>query len=285
MISDAIGAPRVRAGEAETIIDRHRGSLAQKIGEYRQFQTLFLFLTLRDVTLRYRQTVLGVVWAVLQPILPMAIFTVIFSRVLRPETGAIPYWLFALVGFGPWTFFANAINASGQTFSVNHGLLNKVYFPRAILPSAAVMACLVDWVVTGLLLLGLLFWNGYGPTARWLWLPVIGMITVLLAMAVGLALASLMAIYRDVKHLLPFLVQLWMYATPVVYPAKMLPHQVQSVVGLNPMAGVVEAFRCCLFGTIPDWSLMVWSGLSTVLIAVAATFLFHRLEADLAERS
>jgi lipopolysaccharide transport system permease protein len=269
----------------QTIIDGSRGSLAEKLGEYRRFQTLFLFLTLRDVTLRYRQTALGVLWAILQPILPMLIFTAIFSRVLRPATGAVPYWLFALAGLAPWTFFANAINAAGQTFVANHSLLNKVYFPRAILPGAAVAASLVDWMVTGLFLAGLLFWKGYWPSARWLWLPAIALLTALLAVAVGLAIASLMATYRDVKHILPFLVQLWMYATPVIYPLTMLPGRMQSLVGLNPMAGVVEAFRCCLFGTTPDWTLLAWSALSALLIAIAAIFLFHQLEADLAERA
>jgi lipopolysaccharide transport system permease protein len=270
---------------SRTVIDASRGSLAGKVGEYRRFETLFLFLTLRDITLRYRQTVLGVLWAIVQPILPMAIFTIIFSRVLRPATGTIPYWLFALAGLAPWTFFANAINSAGQTFVNNHGLLNKVYFPRAVLPGAAVAASFVDWIVTGAFLTALLFWKGYWPRVQWLWLPLIALLAILLAFAVGLAIASLAAVYRDVKHVLPFLVQLWMYATPVIYPASLLPRKLQGFVGLNPMAGVVEAFRSCLFGATPDLRLLALSALSSALIAIAAVFLFHRLEADLAERA
>jgi lipopolysaccharide transport system permease protein len=181
-----------------TVIDPSGVPLFHKIAEYRRCWTLFLFLALRDITLRYRQTLLGVVWAVLQPLLPVAIFTVVFARVLRPSTGGIPYWLFVLVGFAPWTFFASAINSAGTTFINNQGLLNKVYFPRAILPGAAVAACLVDLSVTGLCVVALVAWHGYWPTAQWLLVPVIVFMTTALAMSVGLALASLMALFRDV---------------------------------------------------------------------------------------
>ena len=267
-----------------TVIDGAGASQAWRFGEYRQHLTLFLFLTLRDITLRYRQTVLGVLWAVLQPILPMVIFTVVFARVLRPETGGVPYSLFALAGLAPWTFFANAITGAGSAFVSNHNLLNKVYFPRAILPAAAVAACVVDWLVVGVFLLAVVLWQGYRPTIEWLILPGIMALTIILAMAVSLALASLMAMYRDVKHVLPFVVQLWMYATPVVYPAKLLPQKLHWVIALNPMTAVVEAFRSCLFGTPVDWKLMGVSALSAILIGVFALILFGRLEADLAER-
>jgi lipopolysaccharide transport system permease protein len=267
-----------------TLIDRSGISLWQKVAEYRQYRTLFVFLTLRDITLRYRQTLLGVLWAVLQPILPMVIFTLVFSRVLGRETGSIPYPLFALSGLVPWMFFANAINTAGATFTANHNLLNKVYFPRAILPGAAVAAAVVDLIAGEVFLLGMLLWRGYRPTVEWLWLPVIALITACLALAVGLALASLMALYRDVKHVLPFLVQLWMYATPVVYPVNLLSPKVRWAVDLNPMAGVVEAGRSCLFGTPVDWTMLAMSGLSAVLLSGAAAWLFHHLETDLAER-
>jgi lipopolysaccharide transport system permease protein len=255
-----------------------------KIAEYRRCRTLFLFLALRDIMLRYRQTLLGVIWAVLQPLLPMAIFTIVFARVLRPSTGGTPYWLFVLVGFAPWTFFASAINSAGTTFINNQGLLNKVYFPRAILPAAAVAACLLDLLVTGLFVLALVAWQGYRPTVQWLFVPAIVFVPTVLAMSVGLALASLMALYRDVKHVLPFVVQLWMFATPIIYPISLLPRRLRWAVGLNPMAGVVEALRSCFFRTPPDWRLLTLSLLSTLVIGLAAALLFHRLEADLAEQ-
>jgi lipopolysaccharide transport system permease protein len=267
-----------------TVIDPSGVPLFRKIAEYRRYRTLFVFLALRDIALRYRQTLLGVLWAVLQPLLPMAIFTVVFTRVLRPTTGGIPYWLFVLAGMAPWTFFASAINMSGNSFINSQGLLNKVYFPRAILPGAAVAACLLDWLLTGLFVLALVVWQGYRPTAQWLLLPVIVLMTTVLAMSVGLGLASLMAMYRDVKHVLPFLVQLWMFATPIVYPPSLVPERLRWAVGLNPMAGVVEALRSCLFGTPMDWRLLNLSLLASLVIGLAATLLFHRLEADLAEQ-
>jgi len=277
---------RVRESSRDTltVIDHSGAPAMRKIAEYRRYRTLFVFLALRDITLRYRQTLLGIVWAVLQPLLPMVIFSAVFARVLRPSTGGVPYWLFVLAGMAPWTFFANAINTSGTTFSSNHGLLNKVYFPRAILPGAAVAACLLDYFVMGVFLLGLASWRGYRPTVEWLLLPVIAFVTAALAMSVGLALASMMAIYRDVKHVLPFLVQLWMFATPIMYPISLMPRQLQPFIGLNPMAGVVEALRSCLFGTPPDWNLLLLSGLSAAAMGCAAAFLFHHLESDLAER-
>jgi len=269
---------------ALTVINRSGNGLFQKIAECRHYRTLFVFLALRDITLRYRQTILGVAWAVLQPLLPVVIFTAVFARVLRPSTGGVPYWLFVLAGMAPWSFFANAINISGATFVSNHNLLNKVYFPRMILPGAAVAACSLDFLVVSVCLLGLASWRGYYPNLGWLLLPVVGLVTAGLAMAVGLALASLMAFYRDIKHVLPFLVQLWMFATPIMYSINLLPRQLQPAVGLNPMAGVIEALRSCLFGTPPDWRLLALSGFSIVAIGLAAIFLFHRLEADLAER-
>ena len=267
-----------------TTIGPSGASMFEKIAEYRQYRTLFFFLTLRDITLRYRQTLLGVLWAVLQPILPMLVFTVVFARVLRPETGPVPYSLFALSGLVPWMFFANAINTAGSTFTANHNLLNKVYFPRAILPGAAVAAAVVDLFAGEVFLLGMVLWQGYRPTEAWLWLPVIALLMAFLALAVGLALASLMALYRDVKHVLPFLIQLWMYATPVVYPVTLLSSRFRWAVNLNPMAGVVEAGRSCLFGTPVNWTMLAVSGTSAVLISGAAALLFHHLERDLAER-
>jgi lipopolysaccharide transport system permease protein len=268
-----------------TVIDQSGISFGQKIAEYRQYFTLFLFLTLRDITLRYRQTLLGVVWAVLQPVLPMVVFPVVFARVLRPETGSVPYSLFAMSGLVPWTFFANAMNTSGSTFATNHNLLNKVYFPRAILPGAAVAACVVDLIAGATFLLGMLLWQGYRPAVEWLWLPVIALAMGALALAVGLAMAVLIALYRDIKHVFPVLVQLWMFATPVMYPAKLLSARFRWALDLNPMAGVVEACRSCLFGTPVDWNLLMISGLSTILISGVAALLFHHLESDLAERA
>ena len=258
-------------------------SFWSKCSEYPHYRTLLLFLALRDITVRYRQTVLGVFWAILQPVLPMLIFTLLFARTMHQQTGGVPYWLFTLAGMIPWMFFSNAVGGSGTTFVNNHGLLNKVYFPRAILPAAAVLACLLDWLIGVVFLVGALFYSGYRPSFEWLFIPVIGLLTALLAAAVGIAAASLAAMYRDVKHILPYLIQLWMYATPVWFTRNMVPRKLQWALGLNPMAGVVEAFRSCLFGTAADWRLLAFSAGATVFLCVIAIFLFERLETDLAE--
>ncbi len=267
-----------------TIVDASGVRLPAQITEYARYGSLFWFLMLRDLKLRYRRTSLGLAWAVIQPLLPMAIFAAIFARLLDPQTGRLPYWLFALAGFAPWSFFANAVLTSSPTFFSNQNLLNKVYFPRAILPAAATAGCILDWLVSSVLLLCITVLRDHRARATWLLLPVIVAGTVCLAMAVGLGLACLTAMNRDIRHALPFLVQVWMYATPVVYPLSMVPHSLQLVIALNPMTGIVESFRWCLFGTPPDWIVLGLSAFTAALIVLASLLLFVRLEADLAEQ-
>jgi lipopolysaccharide transport system permease protein len=257
---------------------------AAKAAEYRKYATLLVFLTLRDVRLRYRHTSLGIVWAVVQPLLPMLIFAVIFSRALRLDTGGIPYPLFVFAGLAPWMFLANAVNAASTTFINNYNLLNKVYFPRGILPGAAVFAFVPDWLVAGIVLAGLCAWNGFGPHAKWLGLPAIVVAGVFVAAVVGLGAASLAALFRDMKTVVPFLVQLWMYATPVFYPIDVLPPKIQRLIGFNPMTGIVEAFRACLFNRPLNWTLMAESGAATLAVAIVVVTIFHAFEADLAEQ-
>jgi len=266
------------------IIESSGISLVERVKEYRRYGTLFLFLAIRDIRLRYRQTFLGLLWSVLQPLVPMVIFTLVFSRLLRPETDGVPYYLFALGGLTPWMFFANSINAAGATFVQNANLLNKVYFPRAIMPAAAIAAYVLDWLIATIILSIFLTRAGYSPSLVWLCLPLIIVFAAIVAVGVGVAVASLSAVYRDVKHALPFVVQVWMYATPVVYPIKLVSKRLQWVLAMNPMTGVVEATRACLFGLGVDWPLLSISMASALLILAAATALFHKVEADLAER-
>ena len=270
-------------GEALTVIDAaERGGSAAS--EYRRYRTLFVFLILRDIRLRYRKTWRGVAWAMLQPLLPMLIFAAIFSRVIRPELPQGPYWLFVLAGLAPWNFFANAVNYAGATFVNNFGLLNKVYFPRAILPAASVSACLPDLLVSSAVLIALSWWQGYPPGWRLLLLPAAMLAEVAVAFAVGLTAASLNVLYRDLKPVVPFLVQVWMYATPVLYPLALMPPALHRLAWLNPMAGVVAAFRGALFGFSPQGSGIAVSALAGVAVAVCAVVLFRKVEADLAER-
>jgi lipopolysaccharide transport system permease protein len=270
-------------GDAVTVIDADQDQ-GSPPAEYRRYKTLFLFLTARDIRLRYRKTWRGVLWALIQPLLPMLIFAAIFSRVIRPELSTGPYWLFVLAGIAPWNFFANAVNYSSVTFVNNFGLLNKVYFPRAILPAAAVTACLLDLLVSSTVLIGLGWWNGYPPTLRYFLLPPAILAGVAVAGVIGLAAASLNVLYRDLKPLVPFLIQVAMYATPVLYPLAMIPAGLRRLAWIDPMTGVVEAFRAGLFGTSMDWAGEAISGLAFCVFACGAAWLFGKVEADLAER-
>lgn len=267
-----------------TIITPRGLPFAAKIAEYRQYATLLVFLTLRDIRLRYRNTLLGIGWAVVQPVLPMLIFTVVFSRGLHLKTGGIPYWLFVFAGLTPWLLLANAVNSASTSFVGNYSLLNKVYFPRGILPSAAVLAFVIDGVVAGTVLVGLCGWHGFEPQWKWLGIPAILAAAVFVAAVAGLGAASLLAMFRDMKTVIPFLVQVWMYTTPVFYPLDVLPQWVQRVAAFNPMTGVLETFRACLFDRPLNWALIMQSGAAALALTIAVSVLFHRFEADLAEQ-
>jgi len=263
-----------------TVIEPSGRTLATSVAEYRTAGTLFLFLALRDFRLRYRQTALGVGWAVLQPLLPMLIFGAVFSR-LHFQTGGIPYPLFVFSGFAPWIFIANAVTGASPTFVNNFEMINKIYFPRAVLPMAVVAALTLDGAVAVASVLALSAWYGYGPVWSWLLLPVVGVVALVLATA---AAASLTAVLRDIKNAIPSLVQLWMYASPVLYPVEWIPAPLRRYAGLNPITGLLAAFRACLFGTAPDWGIIAQSGVAILVLIAAAVLIFHRLEADLAER-
>ena len=265
-----------------TVIDG--ASSGVTLRDYWQYRTLFLFLTKRDIRLRYRQTWRGVCWALIQPVLPMLIFAAVFARALRPELHGSPYWLYVLAGFAPWNFFANAVSYASVTFVGNFNLLNKVYFPRAILPVAAVSACLIDLIVSFTVLIGVSWWQGYSPSWRLILIPLVMVAAYLAAVAVGLAASSLTVLYRDLKPLIAFLIQVWMYSTPVFYPLNMVPERWRWVAWLNPLTGVLETFRFCLFGSAVDWPKAGVSALTICVLGAGATVAFRKVEADLAER-
>lgn len=266
-----------------TVVDASGQAGASTLAEYWHYRTLFLFLTLRDIRLRYRRTWRGVVWALLQPVLPMLILAAVFARALRPELPAGPYWLFVLAGIAPWNFFANAVNYAGATFVDNAGLLNKVYFPRAILPVATVSACLADLLVSTTVLIGLSWWQGYAPTARLLLLPLVMLAEYAIAAAFGLAAASFTALHRDLKALVPFVVQVCMYAGPVFYPLGMIPQRWRWAAWVNPMTAVLEGFRGCLLGSAMNGRGVAISAGVFCVAALGAALLYRKVEQDLAE--
>jgi lipopolysaccharide transport system permease protein len=269
---------------AVTVIEPSSASAGTKLAEYARYRAFFVFLAMRDVRLRYKRTWRGILWALVQPLLPMLIFAAIFARVIRPELQHGPYWLFVLAGLAPWNFFANAVNYASATFVSNLNLVSKVYFPRAILPLAAVAACGVDLLVATTVLLPVCFYMGYHPTLGLLALPAVLLAAMLIGAVVGTAAASLNVLHRDLKPLVPFLVQVCMYATPVLYPVAMIPRAWRPLVWINPMTAIVEAFRAIIFHSPLNWLGVAVSIVSFGFIALIALWLFTNVEADIAER-
>ena len=259
---------------------------ALKLRNVWNYRELFYFLIWRDVKVRYKQTLLGVLWVLIQPVVTMLIFTLFFGRLagLNSRTGNIPYSIFAFAGLLPWIYFANAITNSGNSLVASSHLITKIYFPRLIIPAAAVAAGLVDFALASLVLVGLML--GYRVDLTWgllLLLPLTALLT-LLALGVGLLLSALNVKYRDIRHALPFLVQIWMFASPVIYPTTLVPEKWRWTIALNPMTGIIDGFRAALFGGIPDiWGALSISALVTFILLFGSAFAFRRMEKDFAD--
>jgi lipopolysaccharide transport system permease protein len=259
-------------------------SLWHSLVEYGEYTALLRYLTLRDLRLRFQNPWLGIVWVTLLPIVPAAVFATIFARILQPSTGGVPYSLYALAGFVPWTFFSTSVSTASMTFVWNANLLNKVYFPRAVLPASAMLASCAELGAGLILLCVYSVWRGYPPLLSWLWLPLLALYVAVIAFLVSLGLATANALNRNVKFAIPFLMQVWIYATPVVYPISIVPARTRLILGLNPLTGALDAFRSALLGTPINPTLFLMSLASTAVFALAAIYVFRRYEALLAER-
>jgi lipopolysaccharide transport system permease protein len=269
-----------------TVIEPARGpSLWSALSEYREYATLLRYLTLRDLRLRFQNLLLGVVWVTLLPLLPTAIFATIFARILQPTTEGVPYSLFALAGFVPWTFFSTSVSTASMTFLWNANLLNKVYFPRGVLPASAMLASSVELLAGLVLLCAYSVLRGYHPQLAWLLLPVVAAYVAAIAFFISLGLATANALNRNVKFAIPFLMQVWIYATPVVYPASIVPARARLLFGLNPLTGALEALRAVLLGMPMDRALFAMSVVSSAIVSAGSVWLFRRYEALLAERA
>lgn len=252
-----------------------------------RYRELFGFLIWRDVKVRYRQTILGATWAVLQPLGNMLIFTLLFGRLAKLPSDGIPYPLFALAGLLPWTFFSGALGNAASSLVGSTHLITKVYFPRMIIPAAAVLAGLVDMMIALLVMGGLMAWYGVVPDRNVLMLPLLIILTVLITLGVGMWLAALHVRFRDIRYLLPFLIQIWMFATPVIYPASLMPERYRILYFINPLSGLIEAWRVALLGGVngaqPDWLVIGISGGAGLLILVGAAYDFRRMERSFAD--
>lgn len=249
------------------------------------YRELLYFLTWRDVKVRYKQTVLGIAWAILQPLLTMLISSLIFGYLggFGKRTGGIPYPVFAYAALLPWTFFSNAITSSGNSLVGSANLITKVYFPRMIIPGAAVAAGLVDFFIAFILLVGLMLYYKIALTWNLLLFPGLMLLTTLLALGVGMWLSALNVKYRDIRFALPFIVQLWMFVSPVLYPSSILPEKWRFLFHLNPLAGIIDGYRSSLFGQPIDWIALAVSTLITIVLLVYASFSFRRMEKTFAD--
>ncbi len=244
-----------------------------------QYRELLYFLAWREVKVRYKQTVIGVAWAILQPLMTMFILTLIFGTFVKIPSDGIPYPLFAYAGLLPWTYFSEATVRSSGSLVSDANLLRKVYFPRLIIPLAAAITPAVDLALAFLVMLGLMVLYGVTPTANALFLPLFLALAFAIALAVGLWLSALNVKYRDVRHTVPFVVQVWMYATPIVYPISMVPENWRFLLALNPMAGIIEGFRWGLLGKeSPDFGVMTASTLVVIALLFSGLVFFRRME-------
>ena len=256
---------------------------ALNLSEVWAYRELLFFLIWRDVKVRYKQTVLGAAWAIIQPLCTTIIFTLFFGRLVNMPSDGIPYPLFAFAGLTIWTFFSNAVTNSGNSLVGSSHLITKVYFPRMIIPGAAVGAGLLDLAIASVILLGMMFWYGTPLTFGLLLFPVIILLTALLALGVGMWMSALNVKYRDIRYALPFLIQLWMFATPIIYPTSLVPAKWRWALALNPLTGIIEALRAALFGRPLSWTLLIISTITTLLILVCAAFAFRSMEKSFAD--
>ena len=266
-------------------IEPPRGWLELRLAEVWEYRELLYFFVWRDVKIRYKQTAIGVVWVVLQPLLTMGVFTLFFGRLAKLPSDGLPYPVFYFSALVAWTYFATALLSCTNVVVENQRVITKVYFPRLILPLSAVVSGLVDFGIGLVVLAAVTGGYGFRPTAALLWLPALVVLAVLTALGVGLWMAALNALYRDVRYVVPFLIQFWMFASPVAYPSSLVPMRWRWLYGLNPMAGVIDGFRWAItgHGQAPGLLLLASSGMVAVVV-LGGLFFFQRMEGTVADR-
>jgi lipopolysaccharide transport system permease protein len=267
-----------------TVIEPSRRLKGLAFGELRAHRDLLYFLTWRDIKIRYKQTVIGAAWAVIQPLFTMVVFTLFFGRLANVPSDGLPYPIFSYTALLPWTFFAEGMKRASDSLVGSANLLSKVYFPRLIIPLAAVLAGLVDFAIAFVILIGMIIYYRVPLTWNALWFVAFLLLALVTALGAGLWLAALNVTYRDVRYTVTFLTQLWMYATPVIYPASLLHGTWRLLLGLNPMTGVVEGFRWALLGNgSPPNEIFAVSVLVALILLVSGVLFFRRMERTFAD--
>jgi len=260
------------------------GWISLNLGELWEYRELLYFLIWRDIKVRYKQTVLGAAWAIIQPVFTMAVFSLFFGHLARMPSDGIPYPIFSYTALVPWAFFSNGLSQASNKLVGSSGLITKIYFPRLVIPIAAVLSGIVDFLLAFIVLWGMMAYYGIFPTINIFWLPLFLLLSMVTALGVGLWLSAMNVQFRDVQYIVPFLTQFWLFATPVAYPSSLLSEPWRTLYALNPMVGVVEGFRWALLGTATAPGAMI--AVSTVialLLLVGGAFYFRRMEKTFAD--
>src|SRR5580704_16520210 len=258
--------------------------LALDLAELWNYRELLYFFVWRDIKVRYKQTVIGAAWAVLQPLMTMLVFSLFFGKLAHIPSEGLPYPIFYYCALLPWMYFATSLQNATNTMVENQRLITKVYFPRLALPLSSILSGLVDFGVSFLMFIAMMIYFGTRPSAAILWFPAFLLLALLTALGMGLWLSALNAVYRDVRYVVPFMVQFWMFASPVVYPSSLVPEKWRGLYGLNPMAGVIEGFRWSLagHGDPPRRMLLVSTGVVILLVLTGAAY-FQKMESKIAD--
>jgi len=269
--------------DAVVDIEPSTGLRPINVRELWAYRELLYFLVWRDIKVRYKQTALGAVWAILQPVMTMAVFAVFLGRLAHVPSDGLPYPLFSFAGLVPWTYFATAVSTGALSIVGSQNLISKVYFPRLLIPLSSAVTPLVDFGITMVTLAAMLMWYRVVPGAAIVWLPLFVLLAFATAFATGLWLSTLTVLYRDVRHLVGFLMQFWMFATPVAYPASLVPEKWRVIYGLNPMTGVVEGFRWALVGGPAPGPIVAASAAVVIVMLVTGVMFFRRSEGTFAD--
>jgi lipopolysaccharide transport system permease protein len=261
-----------------------RGWLALDLAELWTYRELLYFFVWRDIKVRYKQTVIGAAWAVLQPLMTMLVFSLFFGKLAKIPSQGLPYPIFYYCALLPWMYFSTAMQGATNIVVDHQRVITKIYFPRVVLPIAAISSGLLDFAISFVVFLGMMVYYRIVPTRAIIWLPAFTLLAILTALGVGLWLSALNALYRDVRYVVPFLVQFWMFASPVVYPSSLVPEKWRLLYGLNPMAGVIEGFRWALTGHgQPPGILLAASSAAVILLVLSGLVYYHAVEGTMAD--
>jgi lipopolysaccharide transport system permease protein len=268
----------------EIVIEPPRGWFSLRLDELWNFRELLFFFIWRDITVRYKQTILGVAWAIIQPLLTMVVFSVIFGKLAKLPSDGIPYPIFSYTALLPWQLFSSAIGNASSSLVSNQNMITKTYFPRLILPMSSVLSGLVDFIIAFFILLGMMFFYKITFTLRILLLPAFTLLALITAMAAGMWLSAINVRYRDIKYVTPFLIQLWLYSTPIAYSISIIPEKWRILYGLNPMSSVVDGFRWAILGQSYSLGPMIIVSIVTVLVFfLSGLVYFQHMEQSFAD--